>query len=224
MTLRASSAPSFEGVGAILFDMDGLLVDSEPLWAAVEADFARARGAVFTAAHAADCVGRGLASTLSYMSETFGFPVDLAHDAEDITRRFLARAGDLSLMPGAAALLDEAARRSAAVALGTSSSRRIVTDVLQAVGLPARFPVVVTRDDVANAKPAPDIFAACARGLGIPASRCVVLEDSVAGATAGHAAGTRVIAVPTFAQADAFAGVADAVVSDLEEARRLLFP
>jgi sugar-phosphatase len=207
---------------ALLFDMDGLLIDSEPLWAEVEADFARARGGEFTAAHAQACVGRGLVHTLEFMSATFGFPVDLARDTEDIVGRFLARTPDLALKRGARALLDEAAGR-VKIALGSSSSRRIVAASLQAVGVAASFEVVVTGDDVARTKPAPDIFLECARQLGVRPSECVVLEDSLAGAQAGRAAGARVIAVPEPATDEApFRRFAYAVVPDLVAARRLL--
>ncbi len=207
---------------AILFDMDGLLVDSEPLWAAVETDFARERGGELTAEHTAACVGRGLVHTLVLMRETFGFPVDVVRDADDIVDRFIARAAELALKPGARELLDAAEGR-VAVALGSSSARRLVLATLRSVGLAARFPVVVTGDDVERTKPAPDIFLRCARDLEVAAAHCVVLEDSVAGARAGRAAGMCVIAVPERgADVDALGGVADAVVGDLFEARRLI--
>jgi sugar-phosphatase len=207
---------------AVLFDMDGLLIDSEPLWARVEAEFARARGAEFTSDHAAQCVGRGLANTLRFMSDTFGFAVDIVRDAEDIVDRFVAHveAGALVLKPGALALI-EAAEGRVPIALGSSSSRRLVTASLGAVGVERRFAVVVAGDDVARPKPAPDIFLKCARDLGVDPAGCVVLEDSLAGTEAGRAAGMRVIAVPEHAPWNAaFDELADDVVPDLFEARK----
>jgi len=208
---------------AIVFDMDGLLVDSEPLWAAVEGDFARVRGAEFTAEHAASCVGRGLANTLRFMNATFGFAVDLERDARDIVDRFLSRARELVLMPGALALLDAAAAERVPVALGSSSDRRLVKAVVAAVGVADRFASVVAGDDVPRTKPAPDIFLECALDLGVEPAGCVVLEDSVAGVLAGRAAAMKVIAVPERYPGDpALADSADVVVRDLFAARRAI--
>jgi HAD superfamily hydrolase (TIGR01509 family) len=205
---------------AILFDMDGLLVDSEPLWAQVEGDFARARGGDFTLELARACVGRGLQNTLRVMSEAFGFPVDIEKDSREIIDRFIGRAGELVLKPGAEELLDEAEGR-VPIALGSSSSRRLVLAVLERVGVAKRFGSVVSGDDVPRPKPAPDIFAKCAADLGVAASGCVVLEDSLAGVRSGRAAGMRVIAVPEGdAHGAGFEEEADAVVEDLYEARR----
>jgi sugar-phosphatase len=202
--------------------MDGLLVDSEPLWAKVEADFARVRGGDFTAAHAEQCVGRGLERTLLVMHEAFGFPVDLERDAAEIVSRFVARAHELALKPGALALL-EAAQGVVPVALGSSSARRLVLAVLDAVGLGSRFDAIVSGDDVARTKPAPDIFLECARRLGVDPRTCVVLEDSLAGVEAGRAAGACVIAVPERRPFDPrLAELADHVTADLFEALGLL--
>jgi mannitol-1-/sugar-/sorbitol-6-/2-deoxyglucose-6-phosphatase len=207
---------------AIVFDMDGLLVDSEPLWAEVEADFARSRGGDFTPDLARRCVGQGLANTLRVMSEAFGFSVDIDLDSAEIIDRFVARSQELALKPGALELLNEV-DGLVPVALGSSSSRRLVRSVLDAVGLTSRFGVVVTGDDVEHPKPAPDIFAKCARDLGVMPARCVVLEDSLAGVRAGRAAGMRVIAVPEGdPRGRGFEDHSDAVVADLFEARRLI--
>jgi beta-phosphoglucomutase-like phosphatase (HAD superfamily) len=202
--------------------MDGLLVDSEPLWAKVEAEFARVRGGDFTAAHAEQCVGRGLERTLLVMHEAFGFPIDLERDSAEIVARFVARAGELALKPGALALLD-AAKGIVPVALGSSATRRVVLAVLDAVGLGSRFAAIVCGDDVARTKPAPDIFLECARRLGVEPRACVVLEDSLAGVEAGRAADARVIAVPERRPVDPrISEIADHVVVDLFEALGLL--
>lgn len=205
---------------ALLFDMDGLMVDSEPLWFDVEREFARARGGEFTPAMQHACIGRGLANTLRVMHDELGITVDLARDAEEIVDRFLARAGEVRLKPGCLALID-AASGVVPIAVGSSSARRLVEGVLRATGLAPRFGVVVTGDDVARPKPAPDIFLEAARRLGVAPAGCVVLEDSLAGATAGHAAGMRVIAVPE-QPTPGMDAVADRVVTSLFEARAVL--
>src|SRR5580693_6358243 len=96
---------------ALVLDMDGLMVDSEPLWFQVERDFAAARGGVWTHELTLPCVGRGMAYTLRTMAELFGFPADVARHTAEVTDRFLARLGDLAQKPGCAELLDAAAGR-----------------------------------------------------------------------------------------------------------------
>jgi mannitol-1-/sugar-/sorbitol-6-/2-deoxyglucose-6-phosphatase len=206
--------------GALLFDMDGLLVDSEPLWFQVEREFARARGGDWTEAQAAACVGRGLANTLRVMGESFAFATNAERDVAEIIDAFIARAGELRLKPGAAELVAEAHGRIP-IALASSSHRRLVDAILARFSLAARFGAVVSGDAVAHPKPAPDIFLLAAERLGVAPACCVVLEDSRAGVEAARAAGMRVIAVPEHDGA-AFDGLADAVVGDLYAARRVL--
>lgn len=202
--------------------MDGLLVDSEPLWFEIERQFAAARGGGWTQAHAAACVGKGMAATLATMHELFGFAVDLERDRTEIVDRFVARAREIAPKPGALELLREAAPRLP-LALASSSPRRLVDAVLSALDLGRWFEAVVSGETVAHPKPAPDIFVVAAGQLGVPIARCAVLEDSLAGATAGRAAGAFVVAVPEGdASGRGFEAVADAVVADLVEARRLL--
>ena len=111
---------------ALLFDMDGLMVDSEPLWFEVERDFARARGGDFTPEMARACIGRGLANTLAVMAQRFGFPVDAARDADDIIDRLHRARGRPALKPGFVELFDEARARAIPRALASSSARRLV--------------------------------------------------------------------------------------------------
>jgi HAD superfamily hydrolase (TIGR01509 family) len=206
---------------ALLFDMDGLSVDSEPLWFRVERDFARERGGDFTAEMAQRCVGRGMAHTLRAMQASFGFAVDVERDAADIVERFIARVGELALKPGFIELLDHATARGVARAIASSSARRLVAATLDRFGVRPRFDAVVTGDCVAHPKPAPDIFLEAARRLGVAPSECVVLEDSESGCRAGRAAGMGVIAVPEGDPAP-FHPLADAVLPDLHAARRVL--
>ena len=208
---------------ALVLDMDGLLVDSEPLWCEVERDFARARGGSWTAELAAACTGKGLANTLRVMSNELHITVDLEHDALVIVESFIARASELVLKPGARELIDVSIARRIPIALGSSSASRLVRAVLERFELTASFAVIVSGDDVAHTKPAPDIFLKAAALLGVAPSDCVVLEDSLAGVTAGRAAVMQVIAVPEGeSRGRGFETVADHVVSNLHEARRLL--
>ncbi len=203
---------------ALIFDMDGLMVDSEPLWFEVERDFARARGGEWTEEIARECIGRGLANTLATMRARFDFDLNVERDANVIVDSFCARVGSLELKRGCRELLDEA-RTKVPIAVGSSSARRLVHAVLDACKIRDLFGAVVTGDDVTHPKPAPDIFAKAAEILGVAPKDCVVLEDAMAGVAAARAAGMRVIAVPEAAHASFDA---DHVVRDLVEARALL--
>jgi HAD superfamily hydrolase (TIGR01509 family) len=202
--------------------MDGLLVDSEPLWLRVERDFAARRGGDFTEAHARENIGKGIQRTVRYMHELFGFPVDVERDVDELISDFIARAGELTLKPGAAELLDRT-RAEYGLALASSSHRRLVDTNLDRFDLRPVFNVVVSGEDAPRPKPAPDLFLRAAELLGAPISECVVLEDSVAGVTAGRAAGAIVVAVPEGPlDGRPFSEIADVVVSDLFEAARWL--
>jgi sugar-phosphatase len=206
---------------ALVLDMDGLMVDSEPLWFLVERDFAAARGGAWTHALAQGCVGRGTAFTLRTMSATFGFPTDVTRDTEAIMDAFLLRLGELRLKPGCVELLDAAEGLPLAVA--SSSPLRLIRAVLDRFALTARFAAVVSGESVASPKPAPDIFLRAAEVLGVAPERCAVCEDSLAGATAGRAAGMFVIAVPEGSlEGRGFEAVADRIVPDLVAARAAL--
>ncbi|MCC6554722.1 MAG: HAD family phosphatase [Polyangiaceae bacterium] len=203
---------------ALLLDMDGLLVDSEPLWFRIERAFCRDRGFDWTLDMAAACVGRGLRATIEAMGARFGFPVDAARDGEEVVDRFIASVRELQLKPGAAELLD-AARGAVPLALASSSPRRLIDAVVDRFDLRPRFGAIVSGEDVVHPKPAPDIFLRAAEALGVPAARCAVLEDSLAGATAGRAAGAIVVAVPEGSPAGrGFEAVSDVVVGDLLQA------
>jgi sugar-phosphatase len=207
---------------AIVLDMDGLMVDSEPLWFEVESAFCAARGGAWTEEHAHLCVGRGVPTTLEIMSAAFGFPVDIARDTAAILDAFVDHVGALKLKPGCLELLD-AAERVVPLAVASSSPLRLIHAVLRRFGITERFRAIVSGESVPRPKPAPDIFLRTARELGVAPERCVVLEDSLAGATAGRAAGMYVIAVPEGPwEGRGFEDVADRVVASLIEARACL--
>lgn len=205
-------------IQALLWDMDGLLVDSEPLWFHVERDFAKRRGGDFTEATARENIGKGIKNTVRLMHELFGFAVDVERDVDELIADFMARAGELTLKPGAEALLART-RGSHGLALASSSHRRLVLRTLDRFDLRPTFEVIVSGEDVTRPKPAPDIFLRAAELLDVPIDECVVLEDSVAGVIAGREAGAIVVAIPEGPPDDRpFSQHADVVVRDLFEA------
>jgi HAD superfamily hydrolase (TIGR01549 family) len=206
---------------ALLFDMDGLMVDSEPLWFRVQRDFVQARGGWWTRAEADQCTGRGLANALRVMAEQPGVAIDVERDMRTIVDAFADRVEELELKTGCRDLLAFAGERSVPRAVASSSTQRLIDAVLRRFDLHACFDAVVPGEAVVRAKPAPDIFLAAARRLGVAPADCVVLEDSLAGVEAARAAGMRVVAVPE-RNDDRFAALADAVVADLHVARGLL--
>ncbi len=198
------------------------MVDSEPLWFQVERDFAASRGGEWTPEMARGCTGRGTAYTLRIMSETFGFTVRVAHDTAEIFDAFIRRVGELALKPGCRELVDGLAGRLP-MAVASSSPRRLIQAVLDRFDLQPRFAAVVSGEEVLRPKPAPDIFLRAATELGAPPERCAVFEDSLAGATAGQAAGMFVVAVPEGPwEGRGFEAVVDRIVPDLFAARATL--
>lgn len=217
MTLRLDG----HDVAALVFDLDGLLVDSEPVWFEIERAFLARLGHTWTRHDADACIGQGTPSTLRVWQRRFGIEVDIERDTEAMMDGVIARAADIPLKPGAVELLDLAARHGTPTAVASSSRHRLIEAVLAAKGLRPRFGAVVSGQDVARGKPAPDIFVRAATVLRVSPQACVVLEDALAGVEGARAAGSRVIAVPS-TRDPRFAELATAVVPSLHEAAALL--
>ena len=217
MPRRFASPP----VRALVFDLDGLLVDSEPIWFEVEGAFLARHGHLWTRELAVAGMGQGTPNTLRRMRELFGVDIDVARDTDRIVDGMIARAAAMRLMPGAAALIEWGRARGLPMAVASSSPRRLIEAVVAHKGLRDRFEVVLSGQEVARAKPWPDVFLGAAERLAVPIAECVVLEDSLAGVEAAVAAGARVIGVPTHASPELEA-LATAVVPSLEQVPALL--
>jgi mannitol-1-/sugar-/sorbitol-6-/2-deoxyglucose-6-phosphatase len=202
---------------AIVFDMDGLLVDSEPLWHEIEKDFIAARNGIWTYELAMSCTGLGIGAAIRLMGQTCGFDVDEDRDVAEMENRFVARVAEAKLKPGAERFLAEAQGRLS-VGLASSSTRKIIDAVLEHFRVRGYFQVTVSGQEVPRAKPFPDVYLKAVELLGMEASACVALEDSRNGCRAARAAGLKVIAVPEHSAAD-FEVLADVVVGSLDEAR-----
>jgi HAD superfamily hydrolase (TIGR01509 family) len=171
---------------AVLFDMDGLLVNSEPLWFEVEAAIMARMGSPWGAADQEHLIGGSLDRSTAYMASKATHPVP---------RELIAQWLVQGMMPGAFELLAEIEAAHIPHALVTSAEREIMEAALDAIGV--RFPVTVCAADVVRGKPHPEPYLLAAARLGVAPQRCVALEDSPSGITSAHAAGCVVIAVPS---------------------------
>jgi HAD superfamily hydrolase (TIGR01509 family) len=184
-------------LAAVLFDMDGLLVDTEPLWLETETAVMARLGARWTAGDQEALLGGSMARTVSYLLAKATRPAP----PQDVERWMIdgmldrVRAGRVVVRPGARELVTAVAAAEVPYALVTSSQRSFAAAVLDATGLP--FPVTVCGDDVSVTKPAPEPYLLAAKLLDVDPARCVALEDSPNGVASAGAAGCRVVAVPS---------------------------
>jgi HAD superfamily hydrolase (TIGR01509 family) len=181
---------------AVLFDMDGLLVDSERIWFEVETEVMAWLGACWGPEHQERLVGGSLARTVAYMLSITG-PVA---SAEEVGRRLLDGMArrlreHVPLLPGARELLAEVRAAGVPSALVSSTHRRVMEHALEGIGR-EYFAVTVAGDEVVNPKPDPEPYLTAARRLGVTAARCVALEDSPNGLAAAEEAGCAAVAVP----------------------------
>jgi HAD superfamily hydrolase (TIGR01509 family) len=202
---------------AILFDMDGLLLDTERLSRASMIEVTRAMGYPMTEAIFATLIGIPVDGNRAQLAAEFGAGFDyddmrVRQRALDTARHGLSR----PLRPGARAIVDAVGKLGIPCAIATSSQREKTLSHLTHSGLLPHFDVVVTRDDVARGKPFPDLYLAAAAALGQPPAACLALEDSHSGVRAAHAADVPVIMVPDLLPAtDEMRALALAVADDL---------
>jgi HAD superfamily hydrolase (TIGR01509 family) len=181
---------------AVIFDMDGLLLDSEPLYRVTWKAAGSSLGFPIDDVLYERFVGRGNVEAEQILREHFGeiFPLDEFHKRWRIDWDERLAASPLARKPGAMELLDFLDARGIPKALATSSPRDLA---LRCLGdLAARFAAIAFGDEVSHSKPAPDLFLLASKRLGIAPADCLVLEDSEAGVRAARAAGMDVIMVP----------------------------
>jgi HAD superfamily hydrolase (TIGR01509 family) len=185
------------GLVAVAFDMDGLLVDSEPLWFLAESAVMARLGAVWDPADQHALVGGSLGTTVDYLLAKATRPAEPPVVARWLTETMvdLVSSRPLTVLPGAADLVAEVQTAGLPYALVTSSVPAVVDAVLARLDI--RFDVVVCAADVTHAKPDPEGYLLAAAKLGADPRQCIALEDSPNGVAAAEAAGYRVIAVPS---------------------------
>jgi HAD superfamily hydrolase (TIGR01509 family) len=206
-------------IDAVVFDMDGVIVDSEQVWDDVRERYTHESGGTYTETAARDMMGMSSLEWSRYMAETLSVPGTPEEINAAIVALMLERYGESPpLIDGAVS----AVRRIAArwpLAIASSSNPELIEVVLRSAGLQDAFPVSVSSQEVARGKPSPDVYLEAARRLGIEPPRCAAVEDSHNGIRAAKAAGMRVLAVPNphFPPDEEAMGQADVVLDSIVE-------
>lgn len=181
-------------VSAVIFDLDGVLVDSESWWGEARAAVAGRHGAAWTAADEASVKGANTVEWTAAMRERPALPIaheDVAREVVEVMVDRYGREGAARIEPGLAAV--ERLRRSVPLAVASSAHPAVIEAALRSVGLEGAFRAIVSSDEVGAGKPAPDVYLEAARRLGVPPAACLVIEDSPNGVRAARSAGMRVI-------------------------------
>jgi HAD superfamily hydrolase (TIGR01509 family) len=206
-------------IAAVVFDLDGVIVDSEQVWDEVREAYVRETGGTYTDESARDMMGMSSPEWSRYMADALRVPGTPGEINAAIVERMLARYGEAPpLLPGAL----EAVQRIGAslpLAIASSSNRELIDVVLRASGLADDFRATVSSEEVPRGKPWPDVYLEAALRLGVDPARCGAVEDSHNGIRSAKAAGMRVVAVPNahYPPDDEALGLADVVVPSIDE-------
>jgi len=206
-------------IEAVVFDLDGVLLDSEQLWDEAREQLARERGGRWHEKAQRDMMGMSSLEWSRYMHDVIGLP----EPPEEISREVVERMAKLyrehlPVIPGAREAVERLAARRP-LALASSSNRELIDLALELLGVAHLFKATVSSEEVPRGKPAPDVYLEAARRLGIDPTHAAAIEDSENGIRAAKAAGMRVIAIPNrhFPPAEDALAQADVVLRSLEE-------
>lgn len=209
-------------IAAVIFDMDGVLLDSEQIWDRVREQYAREIGGRWHDGAQRDMMGMSAREWPRYMHERLGITRSPEQIDHDVVERVLAVYHDdgFPILPGAV----EAVRRIAArwpLGLASSSDRVVIDDVMRATPFGECFTVTVSSEEVARGKPSPDVYLRAAEMLGTDAARCAGVEDSSNGILALRNAKIRAIAIPNphYPPSEEALRAADVVVRSIAELR-----
>lgn len=207
------------GIAAVVFDMDGVLIDSEPIWEEVRKEYVELRGGRWHPDSQRKMMGMSTVEWSAYLSHDLGVAQPISVVANGVIDLMAARYSDhLPLLPGA----PEAVRRCSAqwkLGLASSSPRSLIDLVLAKAGLLGEFSAILSTEEVGRGKPAPDVYLTVAQRLGVEPDACTAIEDSSNGLRSAHRAGMRLVAVPRpeFPPAPDALAHADVVLGGLDE-------
>ena len=206
-------------IEAVVFDLDGLLIETEEVWDEVREALAHEQGGRWSESAQRDMMGMSSTEWSRYMHETVGL-VQAPEEINDLVVERMAERyrSQLPLLPGAV----EAVERIAAcwpLGVASSSNRVLIDLVLELSGLAPRFWATVSSEEVPRGKPAPDVYLEAARRVGVQPTHAAAVEDSSAGIWSASAAGMRVVAIPnrSFPPGEGALEVADVVLESLAE-------
>jgi HAD superfamily hydrolase (TIGR01509 family) len=208
---------------AVIFDLDGVLMDSERLWNGAKEALVRETGGRWRDEAPTVMMGMSSPEWSAYLRDELGVPMDAGAISQDVLRRMQeGYRRELPLLPGAGTAVRALAGKWP-LGLASSSNREIIDLVLELAGFADAFRVTVSSEEVERGKPAPDVYLEAARQLGVDPSDCVAIEDSSNGLRAAAAARMGVIAVPNphyppDADALALAAASVSVVGDVTPA------
>ena len=206
-------------IAAVVFDMDGVLIESEEVWDSVREAYVRERGGRYDAEVQRAMMGMSSTEWSQYLHDVAGIPDAPAAINDEVVRRMLdAYRAHLPLVDGAVDAVERLARVYP-LGLASSSNRSLIDAVLDVAGVTSLFAATVSSEEVARGKPAPDVYLEAARRLGVDATRCAAVEDSHGGIRSANAAGMRVIAFPnpTYPPDEESLARADVVIRSLDE-------
>jgi HAD superfamily hydrolase (TIGR01509 family) len=183
-------------IHAVVFDLDGLLLDSEQVWDEAREQLAHERGGRWHPQAQRDMMGMSSPEWSRYMHDRIGLADPPEEISAEVVRRLEARYRErLPLLPGAVEAVERLAARWP-LGLASSSNRELIDLALEESGLARFFRASVSSEEVARGKPAPDVYLEAARRVGVAAVRCAAIEDSHNGIRSAKAAGMRVVAIP----------------------------
>jgi HAD superfamily hydrolase (TIGR01509 family) len=183
-------------IEAVIFDLDGILIDSEHVWDEVRQQLAEERGGRWNENASRDMMGMSSIEWSRYMRDVVGLEEEPEEISAEVVRRLEERyRTEIPLIPGAEQAVERLGARWP-LALASSSNRELIDLVLTESGLGGFFRASVSSEEVARGKPAPDVFLEAARRLDADPTRCAAIEDSENGILAAKAAGMRTIAIP----------------------------